>query len=152
MRQTWQVYYLRVLWWSSLKLMFSGLLQKDLFKGRGSSAEKFFEQNYFHACNTRFAFFFPLPYCCVSSLLVNFNYATGRERKEEGKPCVTRVKIILFETTFRQTSLSFKRIFFVKTVNVEVRWISRQNKYVIVLSLLSRTSVLVSSSSCHPVA
>ena len=28
--------------------MFSGLLQKDPFKERGSSAEKFFEQNYFH--------------------------------------------------------------------------------------------------------
>ena len=33
--------------------------------------------------------------------------ATGRERKEDGKPCVTRVTIILFEITFRQTSLSF---------------------------------------------
>ena len=29
-------------------------------------------------------------------------------RKEDGKPCVTSVTIILFETTFRQTSLSFK--------------------------------------------
>ena len=47
--------------------------------------------------------------------LSELNYATGRERKEEGKPCVTSVKIILFETTFRQTSLSFKRNFFVKT-------------------------------------
>ena len=32
--QTWQAYYLCVLWWSSLKLMFCGLLRKDLFKGR----------------------------------------------------------------------------------------------------------------------
>ena len=78
--------------------------------------EKFFEQNYFHACYTRFAFFFPLPHCCVSLLLVNlYNYATGRERKEDGKPCVTSVTIILFETTFRQISLSFKLNFFVKT-------------------------------------
>ena len=53
--------------------------------------------------------------------LSELNYATGRERKEEGKPCVTSVKIILFETTFRQTSLSFKWICFVKTVNVKVR-------------------------------
>ena len=82
MRQTWQVYYLRVLWWSSLKLMFSGLLQKDPFKERGSSAEKFFEQNYFHACYTRYAFFFPLPYCCVSSLLVNLiTQPDGRGKK-----------------------------------------------------------------------
>ena len=83
MRQTWQVYYSRVLWWSSLKLMFSGLLQKDLFKGRGSSAENFFEQNYFHACCTTFSFFFPLPYCCVSSLLVNLiTQPDGRGKKK----------------------------------------------------------------------
>ena len=65
-----------------LKLMFSGLLQKDPFKERGSSAEKFFEQNYFHACCTSFAFFFPLPYCCVSSLLVNLmTQSDGRGKK-----------------------------------------------------------------------
>ena len=29
------------------------------------------------------------------------------ERKEDGKPCETSVAIILFEITFRQTSLSF---------------------------------------------
>ena len=38
-------------------------------------------------------------------------YATGRERKEDGKPRVTNVTIILLEITFRQTSLSFKQIF-----------------------------------------
>ena len=43
------------LWWSSLKLTFSGLVQNDLFKGGWSSAEKFFKQNYCHACHTRFA-------------------------------------------------------------------------------------------------
>ena len=42
----WQAYDLRVLWWSSLKSMFSGLLQKDLFKGGWSSPQKFFKQNY----------------------------------------------------------------------------------------------------------
>ena len=47
--------------------------------------------------------------------LSELNYATGRESKEDGKPCVASVKKILFETTFRQTSLSFKRNFFVKT-------------------------------------
>ena len=83
-RQTWQVYYLRVLWWSSLKLMFSAwsFEKKYLFKGRRSSAEKFFEQIYFHACYPRFAFFFPLPYCCVSSLLVNLiTQPDGRGKK-----------------------------------------------------------------------
>ena len=34
-----------VLWLSSLKLMFSGLLQKDLLKGEWSSVETFFKQN-----------------------------------------------------------------------------------------------------------
>ena len=42
-------YYLCVLWWSSRKLMFSGPLQKDLFKGEWSSAETCFKQNYCHA-------------------------------------------------------------------------------------------------------
>ena len=83
-RQTWQVYYLRVLWWSSLKLMFSAwsFEKKYLFKGRRSSAEKFFEQIYFHACYPRFAFFFPLPYCCVSSLLVNLMTQPDRRGKK----------------------------------------------------------------------
>ena len=51
--------------------MFSGLLQKDLFKGGCSSAEMFFQKNYCHVCHTRFAVFFPLPSCCVSSLLIH---------------------------------------------------------------------------------
>ena len=51
--------------------MFSGLLQKELFKGGCSSAEMFFQTNYCHACHTRFAVFFPLTSCCVSSLFHN---------------------------------------------------------------------------------
>ena len=50
----------------------------------------------------------PKPASCVARTLV---YATGRERKEDGKPCVTSVTITLFEITFRQTSLSFKQFF-----------------------------------------
>ena len=46
--------YLCVLWWSSLKLMFSDPLQTELFKGGWSSAEKFFNQHNCHACHTRF--------------------------------------------------------------------------------------------------
>ena len=49
--------------------MFSGLLPKDLFKRKGSLAKSYFKQNYCHACHTRFAVFFPLPSCCVSSLV-----------------------------------------------------------------------------------
>ena len=54
--------------WSSLKLMWSGLLQKDLFKGGWSTAEKLFKQNC-HDRHTKFAVFFLLLSCCVSSLL-----------------------------------------------------------------------------------
>ena len=74
--QTWQAYYLRVLWWSSLKLMFPGLLQKVLLKGGWSSAEKSSWQNYCHACHTRFAVFFPLPSCCVSLLIQQIAWLT----------------------------------------------------------------------------
>jgi len=72
--QTWHGYYLGVLWWSSLivKIMFSGLLQKDLFKEGWSSEDKFFKQNYCHACHTGFAVFFTLPSCCVSSLIITW--------------------------------------------------------------------------------
>ena len=52
-----------------LTSMFSGLLQKDLFKGRWILAKSYFEQNYCEACHTSFAVFFPLLSCCVSSLL-----------------------------------------------------------------------------------
>ena len=55
--------------WSSLKLMWSGLLQKDFVKGGWSTAEKLFKQNYCHARHTKFAVFFLLLSCCVSSLL-----------------------------------------------------------------------------------
>ena len=41
--QTWQPYYLCVWRWSSLKLLFSDLSPKNLFKGGWSSAEKFFK-------------------------------------------------------------------------------------------------------------
>ena len=44
-----------------------------------------------------------------------WSYAKGRQRKEDGKPCVTSVTIILFDKTFRQTSPSFKQISLLKT-------------------------------------
>ena len=51
--------------------MFSGLLQKDLLKGSWSLADCFFKKNYCHACHTGFAVLFPLPSCCVSSLIIH---------------------------------------------------------------------------------
>ena len=68
--QTWQRYSWRVLSGIHLTLMFFGLLQNYLFKRMWSLAEGFFKQNYCHACHTRFAVVFPLPSCCVSSLML----------------------------------------------------------------------------------
>ena len=39
---------------------------------------------------------------------------SGRERKEDSKPCVTCVTIILVKKPYHQTSPSFKQIFFLK--------------------------------------
>ena len=60
-------YYLAVL--SSHNINVSWSFTKDLFKGICSLAKSFFKQNYCHACHTRVAVFFPLPSCCVTSLL-----------------------------------------------------------------------------------
>ena len=49
--------------------MFSGLLQKDLFKRKWSLAKSYFEQNYCHTCHTRFAVFFPLLFTITASVL-----------------------------------------------------------------------------------
>ena len=67
--QTWQGYNLHVMSWSSLSINVFWFLQKDLFKGKWWLAKSYFKQNYCHACHTRFAVFFPLPSCCVSSLM-----------------------------------------------------------------------------------
>ena len=53
---------------------------------------------------------------CGQFLLANL-----QDRNEEGKPCVPRVTIILFEINFRQTSLSFKQIFFKRPENINVK-------------------------------
>ena len=54
-----------------LTMMFFVLLLKDLFKGKWSLAKRYFKQNYCHACDARFAVFFLLPSCTVSSLLLH---------------------------------------------------------------------------------
>ena len=69
--RTWQGYNLRVLSWSWLTSMFSGLLQKDLFKRKWSLAKSYFKQNYCHVCHTRFAVFFSPPSYCACSLLIH---------------------------------------------------------------------------------
>ena len=50
--------------------MFSGLLQKDLFKGGWSLAEECFKQNC-DTCHTTFTVFFPLTSYCVKAHIVN---------------------------------------------------------------------------------
>ena len=57
---------------------------------------------------------------------------------------MTRVTIIFFQITFRQTSLSFKKIFLLKTRNINVKWRSDKTRQEIALSRLSHTSVLPS--------
>ena len=76
--QTWQADYLRVcVDVQSMQLCFD-LLQK----GRWSLAEIVFKQNCFHACHTRFAVFFPLPWLP----LCQFTNVYGRSHK---KGCTT---------------------------------------------------------------
>ena len=56
-----------------LTTMFTGPLQRDLFKGRWSLAERCLKQNSCHACHTKFAVFFPLPSRCVSSVTSRYH-------------------------------------------------------------------------------
>ena len=58
--------------------MFSGLLQKDLFKEGCSSVEHFFKQNYCHACHTRFADSSPV---LLRKLTTRQNRLRGRLRQ-----------------------------------------------------------------------
>ena len=81
--QTWQGYYVGLLSWSSFNINVSRLLQNDLFKERCSLATCFFKQNYCHDCHTRFAVFFSLPSCCVSSLLLT-REARSRKARSSG--------------------------------------------------------------------
>ena len=97
--QTWQCYYVRVLSWSSLTLMFSGLLQKDLFKGGWSSAKRFIKQNYCHASHTGFTVVFPLPSCCVSSL-----ECLPRRRRQQ--KCHLKSEFELFQSSSRLLQLA----------------------------------------------
>ena len=53
-----------------LTLIFSGLLQNDLFKGKWSLAKSYLKENYCHSCHTRFAVFFPLLSCCLGYLII----------------------------------------------------------------------------------
>ena len=79
----------------------------------GEVRRKSFSNKFFFTFVTQgLPFLLSSPVLLRKLTLSELNYATGRESKEDGKPCVASVKKILFETTFRQTSLSFKGNFF----------------------------------------
>ena len=53
-----------------INVSWSVFYKKILFEGEAIKDESFFKQNYCHARHTRFPVFFPLPSCCVSSLIL----------------------------------------------------------------------------------
>ena len=69
--QTWQGYYLRVLSWSSHNISVFWSFTKRSVKRKVKFGEKLFQIKLFicHACHTRFAVFFSLRSCCISSPL-----------------------------------------------------------------------------------
>ena len=96
-----------------LTSMFSGLLQKDLFKGRWILAKSYFKQNYCHACHTRFAVFFPLPSCCVSSLMTTAT-ATRTGKKATGfwlakRQLCTCITFFLYDYNVKVPNFMFGR-------------------------------------------
>ena len=86
--QMWQGYCLRVLSWFAL--LFSGLLQKDLFKGGWSLAKNFFKPNYCHACYTGFSVSFLLPPCCVS-----YHYWSSSQLEKKWKDLWTQTSKVV---------------------------------------------------------
>ena len=74
-------------------------------------------------------------------------YATGKERKEDGKPCVTSVTIILFEITLRHFPLN--RCFCKDQKTLMLSEDHDITAQLIALSRLSHTSVLPFSSFCR---
>ena len=67
--QMWQGYYLHVLSWSWLNTNVFYSFTKDLLKGNWSLVKSCFKPNLCHTYRRRFAVFFPLPSCCISSLM-----------------------------------------------------------------------------------
>ena len=57
---------------NSLNIIFFCSSTKRSVLEMWSLAKGFFKKNYCHACHTRFAVVFPLPSCCVSSLLSEY--------------------------------------------------------------------------------
>ena len=78
---TWQGHYLRVMSWSSQNINVFWSLQKNIYLKESEVWRKsYFKQNYCHVCHTRFAVFFPLPSCCVSSLFMVYDGKTTYNR------------------------------------------------------------------------
>ena len=102
--QTWQGYNLHVVSWSSLSINVFWFLQKDLSKGKWWLAKSYFKQICCHGCHTRFAVFFPLPSCCVSSLLTRFPQISQIQSERRGRIYLPQwiyfvlLKVMLHET------------------------------------------------------
>ena len=79
--QTWQGHYLRVMSSSSQNINVFWSLQKNIYLNESEVWRKsYFKQNYCQVCHTRFAVFFPLPSCCVSSLFMVYDRKTTYNR------------------------------------------------------------------------
>ena len=166
--QTRQGYFLWVLSWASINNTVSGLLQKDLFKGRRSLAENIFKENHCPACQTRFAVSFPPPSFCVRSLIDRFRvtFTAKGKRKFVPRDEVFRFLVVYCSLLPPTKISSFTLVYYQKlsawiwrlpfTVNVTLnlstidRWRQRAHRYSlpskeeirkeghVVLSLLSR--------------
>ena len=124
--RTWQGYNLRVLSWSWLTSMFSGLLQKDLFKRKWSLAKSYFKQNYCHVCHTRFAIFFPLPSCCVSSLISWQNETAKfyRENLSSKKTLILKVGAALIYGSLDHEISGFRNLVRAKSLQLKLTFLN----------------------------
>ena len=92
--------------------------------------------------------------CWVCTILLSLRNRTGEGRSQQtlcDKPDNNFVRKKLFT---KQTLLyfTFNRSFCKRSENINVKWGSLQNMQVIALSHLLHTSILLSPSSCHPIA
>ena len=81
-KKTWQVYHWRLFSWSSLNINVFWSFTKRFVKGKVKLGGKCFQ-----TCRTRFAVFFPLPSCCVSSLLLKTKIFFLRFQKKYASKC-----------------------------------------------------------------
>ena len=89
--RTWQGYNLDVLPWSWLTSMFSGLLQKDLFKRKWCLEKVISSKIIVPPFTQGLPSSFPLPSYFVSSLNSELTQQDGRKKRTANRLCVTNV-------------------------------------------------------------